>query len=210
MITRTGMEKLLGSHFELWSKNFLLILLISLACCKAKYTNPHIEIQTRVGEIEVELYPDKAPKTVAAFLANVEAGVYKNCTFYRVLSRDNQSSDAFKTELIQGGIWNSKTGKSIQRPFIPHETTQQTGILHKDGIISLARLEPGTATTEFFICIGDQAGLDYGGDNNPDNQGYAAFGKVVKGMEVVNKIYNRPEQDQHFDPPIDIYNIIRL
>jgi peptidyl-prolyl cis-trans isomerase A (cyclophilin A) len=188
----------------------VLIFFFLISCGAKKYKNPHIEIQTRVGTIEVELYPDKAQKTVAAFLANIDAGVYKNSTFYRVLSRDNQPSDADKTELIQGGIWNSKSGKSINRPMIPHETTQQTGIHHTDGVISLARLEPGTATTEFFICIGNQPGLDYGSGNNPDKQGYAAFGKVQKGMDIVRTIYNRPETDQHFDTPIDIYNIVRL
>lgn len=188
----------------------LLIFSVLLISCGEKYKNPHIEIQTRVGNIEVELYPDKAPKTVAAFLANIDAGIYNNSTFYRVLSRDNQPSDADKTELIQGGIWNSKTGKAINRPMVPHETTGQTGILHTDGVISLARLEPGTATTEFFICIGNQPGLDYGNENNPDKQGYAAFGKVVKGMDIVKTIYNRSETDQHFDTPIDIYNIVRL
>ena len=188
---------------------FVLFSFIWLSCAQTKNKNPHIEIQTRVGDIEIELYSYKAPKTVGAFLANVDAEIYKNSTFYRILSRDNQPSDAEKTELIQGGIWNSKVGKSIQRPNIPHETTQQTGILHKDGVISLARLEPGTATTEFFICIGDQPGLDYGSENNPDKQGYAAFGKVVKGMDIVRTIYNRPEYEQHFDPPIDIYDIVR-
>jgi peptidyl-prolyl cis-trans isomerase A (cyclophilin A) len=74
----------------------------------------------------------------------------------------------------------------------------------------MARQEPGTATTEFFICIGNQPGFDYGGENNPDKQGYAAFGRVVKGMEVVRSIYRQPEEEQNFDPPIDIYNIIRL
>jgi len=70
-------------------------------------------------------------------------------------------------------------------------------------------LEPGTATTEFFICVGDQPGYDYGGENNSDGQGYAAFGKVVKGMDVVNKIYNQPESDQYFTPRIPLYNIVR-
>jgi peptidyl-prolyl cis-trans isomerase A (cyclophilin A) len=81
--------------------------------------------------------------------------------------------------------------------------------LHKDGTISLARLQPGTATTEFFICIGDQPGYDFGGENNPDGQGYAAFGRVVKGMDIIKKIYNQPENDQYFTPRVPIYNIVR-
>jgi peptidyl-prolyl cis-trans isomerase A (cyclophilin A) len=73
----------------------------------------------------------------------------------------------------------------------------------------MARTAPGTATTEFFICVGDQPGFDFGGDNNPDGQGYAAFGKVVKGMDIVRNIYARPENNQSFDPPIPIYEIVR-
>ncbi len=163
-----------------------------------------------MGNIEVELYPDKAPKSVAAFLSYVDSAYYKNASFYRVLNVDNQPSDSYKAELIQGGLWRTNYSKSANLKGIPHETTQQTGILHKDGVISLARQEPGTATTEFFICIGNQPGFDFGGENNPDKQGYAAFGKVVKGMDVVRSIYKHPENDEAFEPPVDIYNIVRL
>jgi len=135
--------------------------------------------------------------------------LYENASFYRILNIDNQPSDSYKAELIQGGIYKTRRDRSAI-PGIPHETTEQTGILHKDGVISLARIEPGTASTEFFICIGDQPGFDYGGLNNPDKQGYAAFGKVDKGMNVVHLIYNRPENDQAFSPPVYIYNIVRL
>jgi peptidyl-prolyl cis-trans isomerase A (cyclophilin A) len=93
---------------------------------------------------------------------------------------------------------------------VPHETTQQTGVLHKNGVISFARQEPGTAGSEFFICIGDQPGFDFNGENNPDKQGYAAFGRVVKGMDVVKKIYNQPEEEQSFQPPVHIFNIKKL
>jgi peptidyl-prolyl cis-trans isomerase A (cyclophilin A) len=190
----------------------LLLSFISLFfySCSPEYKNPHIQIETKFGKIEVELYPDQAPKSVAAFLANVDSGFYENCSFYRVLSRDNQASDAEKTELIQGGIWRAKNKRDINRPGIPHETTAQTKILHKDGVISFARLDPGTATTEFFICVGDQPSLDYGSESNPDKQGYAAFGKVIKGMDIVRRIHNQREYEQSFDPPIDIYDIERL
>lgn len=190
---------------------YILIAVFSLlTACSPKYKNPHIEIQTQAGDIEVELYPDQAPKTVKAFLSYVDAGYYKNSSFYRVLNDDNQPSNAPKAELIQGGIYRSKPRVHDTLSGIPHETTQQTHILHKNGTISLARLTPGTATSEFFICLGDQPGFDYGGENNPDKQGYAAFGKVVKGMDVVQKIYNRPENEQSFDPPVPIFNIVRL
>jgi peptidyl-prolyl cis-trans isomerase A (cyclophilin A) len=189
---------------------FHTLLLFVLYSCSPKYKHPNVVITTKFGEIQLELYPDQAPKSVEAFLLNIDSGLYENCSFYRVLSRDNQPSDADKTELIQGGIWRSKNKRTINRPGIPHETTQQTKLLHKDGVISFARLDPGTATTEFFICIGDQPSLDFGSNSNPDKQGYAAFGKVVKGMDVVRRILNQREYEQSFDPPIDIFDIKKL
>jgi peptidyl-prolyl cis-trans isomerase A (cyclophilin A) len=191
---------------------FFLIALCCLlfACSNKQYKNPHVLIQTKAGDIEVELYADKAPKSVAAFLRYVDSGYYSNATFYRVLNDVNQPTDAFKATLIQGGLWRTKRQLASSLPPIPHETTQQTGILHKDGTISFARNEPGSARTEFFICLGDQPGFDFGGENNPDKQGYAAFGKVVNGMDVVKTIYNRPEDDQVFEPPIFIFDMRRL
>jgi peptidyl-prolyl cis-trans isomerase A (cyclophilin A) len=187
----------------------IAIFLVS-ACSSNKHKNPRIEIQTSIGKITVELYADKAPKSVAAILAYIDSGLYKDASFYRVLNMNNQPSDAPKAELIQGGLWNKKGVQRELLPGISHETTRQTGIRHSNGIISLARQEPGTANTEFFICIDDQPGFDYGGENNPDGQGYAAFGKVVRGMDIVRRIYNMPEEDQYFSPPVPIYNIVRL
>jgi peptidyl-prolyl cis-trans isomerase A (cyclophilin A) len=186
------------------------LFLLVFASCSPEYKNPHVVIETKFGEIELELYPGQAPKSVEAFLKNIDSGFYENSSFYRVLSRDNQPSDAEKTELIQGGIWRAKNRKDVNRPGIPHETTEQTKILHKDGVISFARLEPGTATTEFFICIDDQPSLDYGSNSNPDKQGYAAFGKVVKGMAVVRRIHTKNADEQSFDPPVDIFRIKKL
>ncbi|WP_018613553.1 peptidylprolyl isomerase [Segetibacter koreensis] len=190
---------------------FIIAVCTVLTACEGKkYKNPHIAIETKIGNIEVELYTDKAPKSTAAFLSYIDSGFYKNAAFYRVLNQDNQPMDAFKAALIQGGIWRTNHKLFTSLKGIEHETTKQTGILHKDGTISLARQEPGTATTEFFICLGDQPGFDYGGENNPDNQGYAAFGKVVKGMDIVRTIYDRPEDDQAFTPPVMIFDIVRL
>jgi peptidyl-prolyl cis-trans isomerase A (cyclophilin A) len=180
------------------------------ACTSPKYKNPHVIIETKFGDIEAELYPDQAPKTVAAFLSYIDSGFYKNATFYRVLRDDEQPSDAPKSELIQGGIWKTNYQLANKIPGIPHEPTNQTKILHTDGTLSMARAAPGTANTEFFICVGDQHGFDYGGANNADGQGYAAFGRVVKGMNVVNSIYDAPENDGTFDPLIYIHKIKKL
>jgi peptidyl-prolyl cis-trans isomerase A (cyclophilin A) len=191
-------------------KLFFISICFCLFSCKQKDSStPHIEIQTSKGGIEIELYPLQAPKTVAAFLSYVDAEYYRNSSFYRVLNEENQPSNAPKTELIQGGIWKTNQQKAAGLPGIPHESTQQTKLLHTDGAISLARLEPGTATTEFFICVGKQPGLDHGGENIADKQGYAVFGKVVKGMDIVRKIYRQNENDQYFDPPVAIFNIVR-
>ena len=182
--------------------SLIFFICLTAACTSAKYKNPHVEIRTKFGDVEVELYPDQAPKSVAAFLSYIDSGYYQNATFYRVLRDDEQPSDAPKAELIQGGLWRTNYKLAATIPGIPHEPTNQTKILHKDGTISLARDAPGTANTEFFICVGDQPGFNYGGANNADGQGYAAFGKVVKGMDIVRSIYNAPETDGNFDPVI--------
>lgn len=192
-------------------RTFILIifsaLLLSLSGCGGDSPD-HVIIKTKAGDIIVKLYPDKAPKTVASFLSYVDSGYYVNSSFYRILSKDNQPMGANAAELIQGGVY--KTGKHRDHlPGIPHEPTSQTGILHKHGTVSMARLEAGSATTEFFICIGDNPTFDAGGNSNSDNLGYAAFGNVVKGMDVVLRIYNRPEDNQAFDPPVGIINIVR-
>jgi peptidyl-prolyl cis-trans isomerase A (cyclophilin A) len=188
---------------------FYALLLLCSCHSRRNPDTPHVLIRTQAGDIEVELYLRQAPRTAGAFLSYIDSGFYKNCSFYRVLNEDNQVTGAGAAKLIQGGIWKTNHSKAVSLPGVPHESTQQTHILHTDGVISLARTAPGTATTEFFICVSDQAGFDYGGDNNPDGQGYAAFGKVVKGMDVVRAIYGMPENDQSFTPPVAILNITR-
>nr|WP_214460569.1 peptidylprolyl isomerase [Flavihumibacter fluvii] len=167
-----------------------------------------IVIETGEGDIELEVYGDKAPESVKAFLAIVDKKLYDNTNFYRVLNNDNQPSNAPKAELLQGGLWNPRK-KRPELPKIPHESTQVSGLKHLQGTVSLAREEPGSASSEFFICMSDQPGLDFGGANNPDGQGYAAFGRVTRGMDIVKKIYRKPETDQYFDPPVPIFSITR-
>ena len=189
---------------------FIFIVQCFLSCSHPKYKDPHVLIETNFGDIEVEVYPDKAPKSVAAFLSYVDSGFYKKSSFYRVLKEENQPSASFKSELIQGGIWQTNYKKGVSLPGIPHEPTNKTGILHKNGIISLARTTPGTASSEFFICVGDQPVYDYGGDANTDRQGFAAFGKVFKGMDIVRKIHQQPDNEESFYPPIEISDIKRV
>lgn len=144
-----------------------------------------VQIKTSVGSITVELYAAKAPVTVANFLRYVDEKRYDNGSFYRVVRMDNQATSPVKIEVIQGGV-HDDSSKIL--PPIPQETTNITGVLHLDGTISLARGQPESGASEFFICINDQPELDFGGKRNPDGQGCAAFGKVTKGMNVVRKI----------------------
>lgn len=163
-------------------------------------------IKTSLGDITVELYPKKTPITVANFLKYVDAHLYDNTTFFRSVTLNNQPKDSVKIEVIQGGeVDSTKVFTAIQL-----ERTIKTGVLHKKGAISMARDAPDSATCSFFICINDQPSLDFGGKRNKDGQGFAAFGKVTKGMDVVKKIQQlHPEQDQYFKPPVLILSIIR-
>ncbi|MBS1668487.1 MAG: peptidylprolyl isomerase [Bacteroidetes bacterium] len=180
-----------------------------ISCSSPKYKNPHVLIKTNYGNIEMELYPEQAPKSVAAFLSYVDAGYYKNSSFYRALNDENQPSGSGGIALLQGGTWKTKP-ELHHLPGIPHESTKKTKILHKNGTVSLSRQAPGSASTEFFICIGDQPGFDFGGNNNPDGQGYAAFGRVVKGMDIVKEIHNQPVNGESLVTPVVIKNIERL
>lgn len=146
-----------------------------------------VVVSTIHGEIRIELYGDRAPVTVANFLAYVDGGHLDGATFYRTVTYGNDNGNP-KIEVIQGGIGDREA------PFDPidHEDTDQTGIKHTDGVISMARGGVGTASSEFFIVIGDQPGLDKGNVRNPDEQGFAAFGKVVAGMDAVRVIHRLP------------------
>ena len=169
-------------------------------------SSPRVLISTELGDITVELHPYSAPVTTANFLRYVDAGHFTDASFYRTVHMDNQPDNPVKIEVIQGGLAEDTTFY----PPIAHEATIQTGIKHLDGTISMARLEPGTASSEFFICIGDQPELDFGGRRNPDGQGFAAFGRVTKGMDVVREIQSRPADGQWLEPPISIFSITRI
>ena len=163
-------------------------------------------ITTPAGEIRLRVYPDQAPVTAANFLRYVEAGLYNGSTFFRVVTADNQPDDKVRIEVVQGG--DVPEDKCF--PPIAHETTKVTGLRHRDGTVSMARAEPGTATSSFFICIGRQRELDFGGRRNPDGQGFAAFGRVVKGMDVVRRIQAMEQEKQLLKKPVPITSCIRM
>ncbi len=182
----------------------VLTLFVSLALLPScdREDNKYI-IETEVGNIIFEVYPDKAPITVSNFLKYVDQNVFEGASFYRVVRMDNQPKDSVKIQVIQGDF----TGKDYYFPTIEHETTAITGLKHLDGTVSMGRFKAGSAAAEFFICIKDQPELDFNGKRNPDKQGFAAFGQVLEGMDVVRKIQSGDVDHQSLKQPVIIKRI---
>lgn len=160
-------------------------LSVTLLSCGSKVDNsPNVIFETSLGMIEIEVYPGKAPLSSADFLNYVDRKHYNGQGFYRVVRADNDPR-GMGMSLIQGGRLNIE---SLGAP-IAHETTKVTGLRNDAGSVAIAREEPGTGSAAFFfINIGNNNFLDEGGERNPDGQGYAVFGKVVSGMDIVKKI----------------------
>ena len=175
-----------------------------------------VRVQTELGDIVIAVDQAKAPITAANFLRYVEAGHYDGGTWHRTVKMDNQPESTIKIEVIQAGVNANRAKEGF--PAIALERTSQTGLLHKDGVISMARGGPDSATSGWFICINDQPSLDFGGLRNPDGQGFAAFGRVVSGMDVVRKIQAAPSsatrttntEAQRLTPPIRIVTVARV
>jgi peptidyl-prolyl cis-trans isomerase A (cyclophilin A) len=169
---------------------------------------PHVLVQTDVGDIEIEVDVVHAPISAGRFLKHVDAGFYTGGRFHRTVKLDNQPDNEVKIEVIQASL-NPNRGNEAGDPIVL-ERTNLTGLKHLDGVVSTPRGTPDSARSGFFICINDQPSLDFGGKRNPDGQGFAAFGRVVKGMDVVRKIQLEPNNDaQNLTPPIQILSIKR-
>ena len=203
---------------------------------KVKAVN--IQFKTTAGNIVVEVYPDKAPISANHFLRLVDSGIYDGTEFYAAARRSNMP----KMKMESGKEWAIKSGGFILGGLgyqdtsiatIKHESTQLTGFKHREGTLSFGRGQHGMASVEIFICIEDQPQFDFSGESNEDGQGYAVFGQVVKGMDVVRAIHQLPtrgrvEEDlvlniddtlekktsilgRHWlDKPIKIIRVIRL
>lgn len=165
-----------------------------LAAC-ADHT-PNVILETEAGNIEIEVYKKKAPISAADFLYYVDNGLYDGEGFYRTV-RDGNDPRNMGMSLIQGGRLDLNTVTMM----IEHETTEMTGLSNTAGSVSIARDDPGTGSAAFFfINIGDNTFLDYGGERNPDGQGYAVFGQVVDGLDVL-KIIQASEVVQEAENP---------
>lgn len=166
----------------------LLALVISPALWAA---NPQVEIRTSLGPITVELYPDRAPGTVKNFLQYVEDGFYNGTIFHRVI-------DGF---MIQGGGFEPNMKQKATRAPIPIES--QNGLRNEVGTIAMARTsDPNSATAQFFINLVSNESLNH---PKPDGHGYTVFGKVLKGMEVVDQIAKSPNgpKSSHMNVPVE-------
>ena len=169
---------------------------------------PRVQVDTAIGSITVELDAVHAPVTTENFLRYVLEGFYSDGEFFRTVTSDNQPNDSVEIAVIQAGANPAKEEESYGP--IPLERTNQTGLRHIDGAVSMARLGPDSATHSFFICIGDQPELDFGGKRNPDGQGFGAFGRVVEGMDLVREIHVMPADGQSLDPPFRIQRAVRV
>ena len=152
----------------------------------AQAANPRVALETAEGTIVLELFADKAPVTTANYLKYVDRGLYDGASFYRASKPPGATANDYG--LLQGGLQNDP--KKVLPP-IAHEPTSRTGLSHVDGTISMGRHAPGTAQADWFIVLGDQAYLD-ADPKDPKNPGFAAFGRVVEGLDVAQKILGRP------------------
>lgn len=169
----------------------------------------NVVITTSEGPITVALEKSRAPKTTANFLRYVDAKRFDGITIYRAMKLGEGLG------LIQGGAQNDP--KRLFPP-VAHEPTTQTGLSNKDGAIAMARDAPGTATADFFIAVGDISTLDAQPSQPGDNLGYAAFGHVTAGMDLVRRILEAPTSPttgppgmvgQMLTPPIKILTVRR-
>lgn len=165
---------------------------------------PRVVLTTPLGEIVVEVNTLAAPVTATNFLRYVDAGHYNYGRFQRTVRPDNQPKDAVPIELVQAV---ARVANAF--PPIPLERTSVTGLHHVDGALSMARSQPDTATSHFFICLGNQPDLDFGG-RNPDGEGFAVFGRVISGLDIARRIQNSPANGQALKPPIPITKARRL
>jgi peptidyl-prolyl cis-trans isomerase A (cyclophilin A) len=197
----------------------LACALLAAACAAAAplafqaRANAIVVFETAKGSIEIDVDAARAPLSAANFLKYVDGGFYNGGTINRAVRPDNTVRHDVEIQVIQFQIDRARRGD--QFPPVPMERTSVTGLKHVDGAVSMARSGPDTATASFSIVIGDQPEMDFGGKRNPDGQGFAVFGRVVKGMDVVKAIHASPTGPggpygpESLSPPIAIVKAYR-
>jgi peptidyl-prolyl cis-trans isomerase A (cyclophilin A) len=193
-----------------------VLALSALACgalgarADAQVGTVRTRVVSEAGTFVIEVDTRVAPLTVANYLAYVDRKLLDRGEVYRIVTLANQAPDTpHKIEVVQWGM-NRPDDKPAPLPPVAHETTQQTGLRHLDGTVSMARGHPGSATAEYFVCVGDQPALDFGGGRNPDGLGFAAFGRVVEGMDVIRVLHARGEPDQYLAQPVRVRSVRRV
>jgi peptidyl-prolyl cis-trans isomerase A (cyclophilin A) len=189
-------------------RSIRVLLLATLLASVSEAQTVRVLVQTELGNIELAIDSVHAPRTAANFLRYVDAGRYASGRVHRTVRLDNQPTNPVKIEVIQFGTAAADPNSGF--PPIALERTSVTGLRHLNGTVSMARSGPNTATSDLFICIGGQPELDFGGKRNADGQGFAAFGTVVSGMDVVRRIHRAPAKGQTLDPPIRIISVARI
>ena len=188
-----------------------IVLAIVLTNLDGRAQTTLVTIETSIGSIDVAIDSTHAPITSANFLKYVDEKMYDGGRFHRAVRRDNQARKDVLIEVIQAGRSpeQAKTVKGFGP--ITLERTSLTTLKHVDGAISMARGNTAdSASSDFFICVGDQPSLDFGGARAADGQGFAAFGRVIKGMDVVRKIQAGQTNDrEQLIEPISIVRIYR-
>jgi peptidyl-prolyl cis-trans isomerase A (cyclophilin A) len=193
--------------------NWSRAIALTVVCCAGSASagqvssNVTVLVVTDLGDITVAIDTEHAPQTAANFLRYVDAGAYDGGQFHRTVTIQNQPNNDVRIEVIQASVNRERSEDSFDP--IQLERTSVTDLRHIDGAISMARGGPDTATSSFFFCIGNQPSLDFGGDRNPDGQGFAAFGHVVSGAEIIRQIQMQPADGQRLEPPIRIVSVAR-
>jgi len=162
-------------------------------------------VATALGDMTILIESDRAPATSSYFLKGVRGGLYDGTSFYRIATTANQDATAIPPiEIAQGGLRQPIAAVS---PSIVHETTNETGLRHHRGTISLARFEPGAVYDGFFLCRRNEPALDFGGDRQPDGLGFAAFGQLIEGDDVLDRIFERAEATEMLNHEIPIIRV---
>jgi len=189
----------------------VMLVVVALASALSGQRGPRgivtVQVKTDAGDFVVAVDTVHAPVSAGNFLKYVDAGYYDDGFFHRTVKMDNQPDKKVKIEVVQASALPAHEHEFGQ---IPLERTNKSGLKHLDGTISMARDGADTATSDFFVCIGDQPELDFAGKRNPDGQGFAAFGKVISGMDVIRKIQQSPAEGQKLTPPVRIISAKRM
>ena len=165
-----------------------------------------VQIETALGTIVAEIFDEQAPASAGYFLDDVWAARYDGSSFFRIVTLANQTGRP-KIEVIQGGLKHERTDLPVA---ILHESTAMSGIKHLKGTLSHARFAPGAVYHSFFICLRDERELDFGGARHPDGQGFAAFGRVAEGFDVVERIFARGEAEEYVQDAVRIERVRAL